>query len=143
MDQSYLVSMVQAAGAKVCAIFSRHILGLLEATEHHLNVTEDLSTVADHVHLFVTTVFPSSNDYLQQDDMPSHKAKIISNWFHEHDTEFTVLKWTLQSPDRNPIESFWDVVEQEIYIADVQPTILQQLSDAIMSVSCHEELRQL
>ncbi len=32
------------------------------------------------------------------------------------------------------IEHLWDVVEQEILIMDVQPTNMQQLLDAIMSI---------
>ncbi len=52
----------------------------------------------------------------------------------EHDNEFTLLKWPPQSPDLNPIEHLWDVVEREIRIMDVQPTNLQQLRDAIISI---------
>ncbi len=62
------------------------------------------------------------------------KAQIISDWFLEHDNEFILLKWPPQSPDLNPIEHLWDVVEQEIHIMDVQLTNLQQLRDAIMSI---------
>ncbi len=72
--------------------------------------------------------------YFQQDNAPCHKAQIISDWFLEHDTEFTLLKWPPRSSDLNPVEHLWDVVEREIHIMDVQPTNLQQLRDAIMSI---------
>ncbi len=126
MDPSCLVSTDQAGGGVVVwGIFSWHNLGPLEQIEHCLNATAYLSIVADHVHPFMTTVYPSSDDYFQQDNAPCHKAQIISDWFLEHDNEFTLLKRPPQSPDLNPIEHLWDVVEREICIMDVQPTNLQ------------------
>ncbi|MDG2580599.1 transposase, partial [Vibrio parahaemolyticus] len=136
MDPSCLVSMIQTGGGGVMVwgIFSWHTLGPLVPTEHGLNTTAYLSIVADRVRPFMTTVYPSSDGYFQQDNAPCHKAHIISNWFLEHDNEFTVLQWPPQSPDLSPIEHLWDVVEQEILIMDVQPTNLQQLCDVIMSI---------
>ncbi len=72
--------------------------------------------------------------YFQQDNASCHKAQIISDWFLEHDNEFTLLEWPPQSPDLSPIEHLWDVVEREIHIMDVQTTNLQQLCDAIMTI---------
>ncbi len=95
IDPSCLVSMVQAGGGGVMVwgIFSWHTLGPLVPIEHRLNTMAYLSIVADHVHPFMTTVYPSSDDYFQRDKAPCHKAQIISDWFLEHDNEFTLLKW--------------------------------------------------
>ncbi len=59
MDPSCLVSTVQAGGGGVMVwvIFSWHTLGPLVPIEHRLNATAFLSIVADHVHLFLTTVY--------------------------------------------------------------------------------------
>ncbi len=96
MDPSCLVSTVQAGGGggvMVWEISSWHTLGPLVPIEHRLNATAYLSNVADHVHPFMTTVYPSSDGYFQQENAPCHKAQIISDWFLEHDNEFTLLKW--------------------------------------------------
>ena len=134
MDPFYLVSTVQAGGGGVLVwgIFSWHTLGPLVPIEHRVNATACLSIVADHVHPFMTTVYPSSDGYFQQDNAPCHKTRIISDWFLEHDNEFTVLKCPPQSPDLSPIEHLRHVVEREIRIMDVQPTNLKQLRDANM-----------
>ncbi len=59
---SCLVSTVQAAGGGVMVwgVFSWHTLGPLVPIEHCLNATVYLSIV-DHVHPFITTVYPSSD----------------------------------------------------------------------------------
>ncbi len=95
MDPFCLVSTVQAGGGglMVWGIFSWHTLGPLVPIEHCLKCTAYLSIVADHVHPFMTTVYPSSDGYFQRDNAPCHKAQIISDWFLEHDNEFTLLKW--------------------------------------------------
>ena len=90
--------------------------------------------MADHVHLFMATMFtiilmPTSSTIMHH----VTDQKVILNWFHKHDNEFTVLQWPSQSPDLNPVEHLWDVAEREIHSVNVQLTNLQKLRDAIMS----------
>ncbi len=92
------------------------------------------ATVTQITNNLMTTVYPSSDGYFQQDNAPCHKAQIISGWFLELDNEFTLLKWPPQSADLNQIEHLWDVLEWKIRIMDVLPTNQQQLHDAIMSI---------
>ncbi len=149
MDPSCLVSMVQAAGGglMVWGIFSWHTLGPLVPIEYCLNATAYLRIVAEHVHPFMTTVCPSSDGYFQQDNAPCHKAQIISDWFPEHNNEFTLLNWPPQSPDLNSIEHLWDVVEREIRIMQIcsncvtlscqyGPKSLRNVSNTLLNL-CH------
>lgn len=62
-----------------------------------------LSIVADHVYLFMTTVYPPFNGYFQQNNTPCHKTQIISKCFFEHDNEFTVLTATRSQSSRAPL----------------------------------------
>jgi len=91
-------------------------------------------------------MYLSSDGYFQQDNANS-------NWFLEHDNEFTVVKCPPQSPDLNQTELLWDVVKRELRALDVHPTNLHQLQDAILSIlanlskecflnQCYVELRQ-
>ncbi len=132
MDPSCLVSTVQAAGGGVMVwgIFSWHTLGPLVPIEHCLNATAYLIIVADHVHPFMTTVYPSSDGYRMH-----HVTKLKSSQTgFLNMTMSSLYSKGLQSPDINPIEHLWDVVEREICIMDVQPTNLHQLRDAIRSI---------
>ncbi len=84
-------------------VFSCQTLGPLGPIEHHLNATAYLSINC--------WPCPSCDGYFQQDEVPCHKAQIISNWLPKHDNEFTILKWPPQSPDINPKDPFgmwWD-----------------------------------
>ncbi len=62
-DPSCVVSKVQAGGDGVMCggIYSWHTLGPLVPIEHRLNSTAYMNIVADHVHPFMTTVYPSSD----------------------------------------------------------------------------------
>ncbi len=90
MDPSCLVSMVLAGGGGVMVwgIFSWHTLGPLSTNWASFKRHRLPEYCCWHVHPFMTTVYHLLM-YFQQDNAPCHKAQIISDWFLEHDNEFT------------------------------------------------------
>ncbi len=95
--------MVQAAGGvMVWGIFSWQTLGPLVPIEHRLNVTAYLSIVADHVHPFMTTVYPSSDAASSR--IMHHVTKLKSSQTGLLNMKMSQLYSNgLQSSDLNPI----------------------------------------
>lgn len=67
-----------------------------------------LSTVANHVHPFMKTVFPDGCGLFQQIKASCHKAEVVQEWFEEHNNEFEVLTWSPYSSDIDPINNLWN-----------------------------------
>lgn len=80
-------------------------------TEYHLNTTGCLKVFPDH-----------SEGYIEQNSVQCQKFTFSQKLIIEHENEFTILQWLLQS-ERVPTELLWDVLQQEI-IMEVQLTNL-------------------
>ena len=98
--------------------------------------TAYLSIVGDHAHPFMETVFPGGCGLFQQDNAPYHKAKMVQEWFEEHNNEFEVLTWPPNSPDLNPIEHLWDVLNKQVRSMEAPPHNLQDLKDLLLTSWC-------
>ncbi|KAF7651016.1 hypothetical protein LDENG_00117370 [Lucifuga dentata] len=73
---------------------------------------------------------------LQQDNAPCHTAKIVQEWFEEHDKEVKVLTCPSNSPDLSPIEHLWDVLEKQVRSMKAPPHNLQDLKDLLLTSWC-------
>ncbi|KAK3519389.1 hypothetical protein QTP70_026949 [Hemibagrus guttatus] len=75
-------------------------------------------------------------DIHQQDNAACHKAKMVQEWFDEHNNQFEVLTWPPNSPDLNPIQHLLDVLDKQVRSMEAPPRNLQDLKDLLLTSWC-------
>uniref|UniRef100_A0A671S3R2 Integrin alpha-5-like n=1 Tax=Sinocyclocheilus anshuiensis TaxID=1608454 RepID=A0A671S3R2_9TELE len=61
---------------------------------------------------------------------------MVQEWFEEHNNEFEVLTWPPNSPDLNPIEHLWDMLNKQVRSMEAPPRNLQDLKDLLLTTWC-------
>nr|KAF6324887.1 hypothetical protein mMyoMyo1_008338 [Myotis myotis] len=130
MQPTCMSTTLQADGGSVMVwgMFSWHDLGPLLCVEQHLNSTTYLSIIAGQLHPIMLMAYPNGDGFFQQDYAPGHGAHIVQEWFQEHEGNFTLLRWSPQSPDLNPIEHLWNEAKRAIRQLVPQPSNLTELT---------------
>ncbi|GFW00868.1 transposase domain containing protein [Trichonephila clavipes] len=99
-----------------------------------MNATEYLNILADQLHPYMASVSPAGNGMFQQDNASCHKAIIVLEWFQEHDAEFQLMSWSLNSPDLNQIKHIWDVMGQHFRVQRPPIHNISDLRDRCLNI---------
>ncbi|GFW88078.1 transposable element Tcb2 transposase [Trichonephila clavipes] len=102
-------------------------LGPLVTLHGKVKAAHYVNILGDQVHPFVQTSFPGECPLYQDDNAPIHTAKIVQEWFAEHEGEVGHLDWPPQSPDLNIIEHFRGYLESKLRARFPPPSTISAL----------------
>lgn len=126
-------SRTQGGGGSVSVwgCFTAHGTGLLLFYEGRLNARNFIELISTELPTYYETVFGSgTQSYFQQDNAPCHKAKFSMDWFR--DKNISLLDWPPTSPDINPIENMWAIIDRNIEKYKISTT--DELKNAIKDI---------
>jgi transposase len=79
----------------------------------------------EHAIPALKTMFPRKNGIFQQDNAPVHTARVAQGVLAE--AKVRTLTWPAYSPDLNPIENLWSVMQENLRKRTPPPSSLGQL----------------
>lgn len=115
----------------VWGAFAKHGVGDLVRIQGIMDKDLYNTIIDDHAVPSYDRLFPLRDGIFQQDNDPKHTSKKCKRAIQRlaNQGRFTIMEWPPQSPDLNPIENLWSILESRM--KDRQPNSEDELHDVV------------
>ena len=95
----------------------------------HVNAEKYIGILKDGLLPLFTEDLDKTEFFFMEDGAPCHRAKNAVNWKRQQG--LNILPWPGQSPDMNPIENVWHILQQNMHKRSPKPGNKQDLMAAL------------
>ena len=107
-----------------------------EGLEGKVNANKYTAILSDHLQPMVNHSYPDGSGLFQDDNAAIHQARVVTEWFDEHANDLNPMPWPSQSPDLNPIEHLWEILEWHLRQRFPPPSTKYQKITFLMEEWC-------
>lgn len=111
----------------VWGCFAARGIGHLHRIEGIMNKNMYVGILEDHMYPSAVDLFDEEEWIFQEDNDPKHTSRLAKEW--TNDQGIYRMSWPAQSPDLNPIENLWAILDSRL--KDHQPGTKEELFEVL------------